>query len=444
MQTAARGKATHNSTSTWINALETFRKDIGLPGKIDDVNSKEELEHQLVLFFVSCKQQNGAEYSVQSIKSARFAIARHINTYSKIRPQEITNKNIYSELYNAITGKIKLLTDQGLGEIHGADAFTQDEIRKIINHPTMQPDSPKGLIRRIFWHNAFELALRAEVISIPADNAVIQDYELYFSKRPPICEDAFYLQPCNNNEVEFTGYWFKSAQMGEKLFTNHSGRKTFIQISKSEGISDNDVMSVSRHKNPHSLAYYERPKSILQQNTLSQINSLIYNDTLLSNDKTANSFSSALETFNESRSPLQQLNSNDLNELNDDQQNQEINGMMRPLKKFSMGMFFQNLKKIKKTFTYVAPTEEEIKSMQTAARGKATHNSTSTWINALETFRKDIGLPGKIDDVNSKEELEHQLVLFFVSCKQQNGAEYSVAINKISKICYCTTYQHIF
>ncbi|GBC31719.1 activating transcription factor 7-interacting protein 1 isoform X1 [Rhizophagus irregularis DAOM 181602=DAOM 197198] len=367
-----------------------------------DVNSKEELERQLVLFFVSCKQQNGAEYSVQSIKSARFAIARHINTYSKIRPQEITNKNIYSELYNAITGKIKLLTDQGLGEIHGADAFTQDEIRKIINHPTMQPDSPKGLIRRIFWHNAFELALRggehynlkiqqfkkrkdggidvtfyrskcnqrslsesnskAEVISIPADNAVIQDYELYFSKRPPICEDAFYLQPCNNNEVEFTGYWFKSAQMGEKLvkglmkeiatiteidcdkrkFTNHSGRKTFIQISKSEGISDNDVMSVSRHKNPHSLAYYERPKSILQQNTLSQINSLIYNDTLLSNDKTANSFFSTLEIFNESRSPLQQLNSNDLNELNDDQQNQEINGNDETIKKILHGNVFQN------------------------------------------------------------------------------------------------------
>ncbi|GET55043.1 activating transcription factor 7-interacting protein 1 isoform X1 [Rhizophagus irregularis DAOM 181602=DAOM 197198] len=211
------------------------------------------------------------------------------------------------------------------------------------------------------WINALETF--PEVISIPADNAVIQDYELYFSKRPPICEDAFYLQPCNNNEVEFTGYWFKSAQMGEKLvkglmkeiatiteidcdkrkFTNHSGRKTFIQISKSEGISDNDVMSVSRHKNPHSLAYYERPKSILQQNTLSQINSLIYNDTLLSNDKTANSFSSALETFNESRSPLQQLNSNDLNELNDDQQNQEINGNDETIKKILHGNVFQNL-----------------------------------------------------------------------------------------------------
>ncbi|CAB5197040.1 unnamed protein product [Rhizophagus irregularis] len=336
MQTAARGKATHNSTSTWTNALETFRKYIGLPGKIDDVNSKEELERQLVLFFVSCKQQNGAEYSVQSIKSARFAIARHINTYSKIR------------------------------EIHGADAFTQDEIRKIINHPTMQPDLPKGLIRHIFWHNTFELALRAEVISIPADNAVIQDYELYFSKRPPICEDAFYLQPCNNNE----GYWFKSAQMrgksvkglmkeiatlteidcDKRKFTNHSGQKSLIQISKSEGISDNDVMSVSWHKNPHSLAYYERPKSILQQNTLSQINSLIYNGKkriapvihYCQMTKTANSFSSALEIFNESRSPLQQLNSNDLNELNDDQQNQEINGNDETIKKILHGNVFQN------------------------------------------------------------------------------------------------------
>ena len=101
IQTAARCKATHNSTSTWINALETFCKNIGLPEKIEDVNSKEELERQLVLFFVSCKQQNWAEYSVQSIKSARFAIARHINTYSKIRSQEITNKNVY--ILNYIT-----------------------------------------------------------------------------------------------------------------------------------------------------------------------------------------------------------------------------------------------------------------------------------------------------------------------------------------------------
>ncbi|CAB4472820.1 uncharacterized protein OCT59_012897 [Rhizophagus irregularis] len=58
--------------------------------------------------------------------------------------------------------------------------------------------------------------------------------------------------------------------------------------------------------------------------------------------KTANSFSSALEIFNESRSPLQQLNSNDLNELNDDQQNQEINGNDETIKKILHGNVFQN------------------------------------------------------------------------------------------------------
>ncbi|PKC06774.1 kinase-like protein [Rhizophagus irregularis] len=218
MQTAARGKATHNSTSTWINALETFRKDIGLPGKIDDVNSKEELERQLVLFFVSCKQQNGAEYSVQSIKSARFAIARHINTYSKIRPQEITNKNIYSELYNAITGKIKLLTDQGLGEIHGADAFTQDEIRKIINHPTMQPDSPKGLIRRIFWHNAFELALRGG----EHYNLKIQQFK---KRKDGGIDVTFYRSKCNQRSLIYTANWKNTLTIHViKRFRNDSMR----------------------------------------------------------------------------------------------------------------------------------------------------------------------------------------------------------------------------
>ncbi|GET00472.1 zinc finger MYM-type protein 2-like [Rhizophagus clarus] len=336
IQQAARVKSTNISTNTWINTLEAFRHDLQLPGKIEDIDTKEELERQLVLFFVSCKQQNGKDYSVQSIKAARFAIARHINLYSKIRPQDINNKNVYPDLYNAITGKIKILTKSGFGESRGADAFTESEIQLIVNHPAMQTDSPKGLLRRIFWHNAFELALRggehydlkiqhfvkrkdggidvifyqskcnqirlsnsnpkSEIISIPPNENIIKDYELYFTKRPPQCDDAFYLQPCNQAEVEFTGYWYKSAHVGrnslnkfmneialvtgincdDRKFSNHSGRKTFVQYSKSRGISDNDVMSVSRHKNPHSLSYYERPKTVLQQNTLTQINDIIY------------------------------------------------------------------------------------------------------------------------------------------------------------------------
>ncbi|GBB89624.1 hypothetical protein RclHR1_16370001 [Rhizophagus clarus] len=298
IQQAARVKSTNISTNTWINTLEAFWHDLQLPGKIEDIDTKEELERQLVLFFVSCKQQNGKDYSVQSIKAARFAIARHINLYSKIHPQDINNKNVYPDLYNAITGKIKILTKSGFGESRGADAFTESEIQLIVNHPAMQTDSSKGLLHRIFWHNAFELALRggehydlkiqhfvkrkdggidvifyqskcnqirlsnsnpkSEIISIPPNENIIKDYELYFTKRPPQCDDAFYLQPCNQAEVEFTGYWYKSTHVGrnslnkfmneialvtgincdDRKFSNHSGRKTFVQYSKSRVVTN--------------------------------------------------------------------------------------------------------------------------------------------------------------------------------------------------------------
>ncbi|PKY55280.1 hypothetical protein RhiirA4_548660 [Rhizophagus irregularis] len=200
-----------------------------------------------------------------------------------------------------LPGKI----EDELCEIHGADAFIQEEIKKIINHPIMQPDSPKGLTRRIFWQNSFKLALRGgehhnlkiqkrkdggiDVTFI--DLNVIRDLKvkliLKLNKRQPICEDAFYLQPYNNNEVEFMGYWLKYAQMGENR----------------EGISDNDVMSVSRLKNSYSLAYYERLKSIhYYQMTKLQI------------------------LFPQTWKFLKQAQLNELNDDQQDQQNQEING----------------------------------------------------------------------------------------------------------------------
>jgi len=127
----------------------------------------------------------------------------------------------------------------------------------------MQPDTPKGLLRRVFWHNAFELALwggehydlkiqhfvkrkdggidvifyqpkcnqirlsnsnpKSEVISIPPNENVIKDYELYFTKRPPKCDDAFYLQPCNQSE----GIKLNCLLLFNKLIRNYLSLKKF-------------------------------------------------------------------------------------------------------------------------------------------------------------------------------------------------------------------------
>ncbi|GET03096.1 hypothetical protein GLOIN_2v1768727 [Rhizophagus clarus] len=209
------------------------------------------------------------QQAARSIKAARFAIARHINLYSKIHPQDINNKNVYPDLYNAITGKIKILTKSGFGESRGADAFTESEIQLIVNHPAMQTDSSKGLLHCIFWHNAFELALRGgEHYDLKIQHFVKRkdggiDVIFYQSKcnqirLPSQCDDAFYLQPCNQAEVEFTGYWYKSTHVGrnslnkfmneialvtgincdDRKFSNHSGQKTFVQYSKSRVVTN--------------------------------------------------------------------------------------------------------------------------------------------------------------------------------------------------------------
>ena len=54
-------------------------------------------------------------------------------------------------------------------------------------------------------------------------------------------------------------------QFGGRSISNHSGRKTAIQVLKELGYSDFVVMSITRHKSQKGLAAYERPKTVMQQ-----------------------------------------------------------------------------------------------------------------------------------------------------------------------------------
>ncbi|GES83648.1 hypothetical protein RCL_jg19924.t1 [Rhizophagus clarus] len=130
----------------------------------------------------------------------------------------------------------------------------------------------------------------------------------------------------------------------DRKFSNHSDRKTFVQYSKSRGISDNDVMSVSRHKNPHSLSYYERPKTVLQQNTLIQINDIIYKKRIVTNEakNQSTSFTTALEFYKENNIlplPLSEKPHVPFQEIKDSQNIQLDEDC---IKKFLQGNTFNN------------------------------------------------------------------------------------------------------
>ena len=57
-------------------------------------------------------------------------------------------------------------------------------------------------------------------------------------------------------------------EIANRNISNHSGRKTAVQILKELGFSDSIVMSVTRHKTQQGLLSYERPKSIMQHEAI--------------------------------------------------------------------------------------------------------------------------------------------------------------------------------
>ncbi|CAG8804433.1 2749_t:CDS:2, partial [Gigaspora rosea] len=54
-----------------------------------------------------------------------------------------------------------------------------------------------------------------------------------------------------------------------RQISNHSGRKTSVQVLKELECSDAVVMSITRHKTQQGLAAYERPKTVMQQQGIS-------------------------------------------------------------------------------------------------------------------------------------------------------------------------------
>ena len=51
----------------------------------------------------------------------------------------------------------------------------------------------------------------------------------------------------------------------DRKISNHSGRKTLVQILKRRGFSNSECMASTRHKSEQGLARYERPGIEIQQ-----------------------------------------------------------------------------------------------------------------------------------------------------------------------------------
>jgi hypothetical protein len=216
-----------------VAQFERYRKESGYQCQLHEILSLTELEQILVYYFTQAKKKDGMDYSVASIRSAINAFTRHLNEKSNLKPVDLLDRYKFPQLHKLLEGKVRYLSEKGLGETKGSKGLNLEEIRKILNHSSTFIGHPWGLLKRVFFCNAIFLGLRGgkhytlkasdfikqngnfevviyksktnqrglnsfsncEKICLPQNEEIIQLYEFYLSKRPLESSANFYLQP---------------------------------------------------------------------------------------------------------------------------------------------------------------------------------------------------------------------------------------------------------
>ncbi|RIB21855.1 hypothetical protein C2G38_2175501 [Gigaspora rosea] len=261
LRNSERVKATYNATKTWVKALETFRTNVGYSRKIEDIDNKDILKHQLSKFIVAMKKTDGTSYHTLSFRNCAAALWRHLNEKPMLPKQiDLLNPKAFYLFNETLNGKLKTLALKELGEHNGADSLTLQKVKAILSHPSLQKSTPEGLLKRIFFYNSIFLALRGgEHQTLQINNFIKRhdggiDAQLFNSKTNQHGLDN------PKGQAELINLDFAGRQI-----SNHSGCKTSVQVLKELGYNDSVVMSITRHKTQQGLAAYKRPNTVMQQ-----------------------------------------------------------------------------------------------------------------------------------------------------------------------------------
>ncbi|CAG8787568.1 215_t:CDS:1, partial [Cetraspora pellucida] len=123
-------------------------------------------------------------------------------------------------------------------------------------------------------------------IHIPADQLnnkfkPIQDLRNYVNLRPLDACEYFYLQLTRNSQEIYNGNWFSKDRLGkntlsnmmkeiarisginitDQRITNHSGRRTAIQLLSDLNINEHEMMQFSGHRSTDELRTYKIPNN---------------------------------------------------------------------------------------------------------------------------------------------------------------------------------------
>ncbi|CAG8545836.1 1657_t:CDS:2 [Dentiscutata heterogama] len=326
---------TKHNTKTWINVLDKYFIDTNLPENITQIIDQTELESILVNFFVVLKKQNGQPYAPSSIHNCYCAISRHLQKYSCIEPKpNIYNKNLFPRLYSTVDGKIKFVQDNNPHQVKKADSLSFNEIIQILNHEKMLEDTPIAITFRVYFWLCLLCGLRGgdarrlefdhvkptpgkslQVVIPREKNHAGGIKNLHNAGRiceippdmngkfTPVSDILYYMyRPLDRHSHEKMIReicHIISIDTNLKKITNHSIRRTAIQILTQLNVSTDRIMAFSSHRSPGGVASYQTFTRNILHNTVSMMIPSVEQDNTasLSNNQDITTIRSPLDSL---------------------------------------------------------------------------------------------------------------------------------------------------
>ncbi|CAG8603450.1 15724_t:CDS:2, partial [Racocetra fulgida] len=324
----AKGRIPENTiknTERWIKIMNQWRLDVNYNEPLESLN-KEIIELQVSQFLCGVTPKKGGSYSRTSLKNALSAISRHLQDVKPGWKYNLHNKNDFPDLYAQFDGLLKDMKKKGLGESKSTDSLTTEEIRHILNHEVLDPNTPLGLLKRVFfWISILGAARGGEHVNlhlqqiVDMPNGIIfrknqqkndqggidrnqydliipfrpnSDLRKYLSFRPENSKCSnYYLATCRSPNAIVKGKWYLDKLLADRtirsLFkmicvecginiesrniNNHSGRRTSIIELFSIGVSENTGRAISGHKSSGGYYAYAKPTDNHKREALASI-----------------------------------------------------------------------------------------------------------------------------------------------------------------------------
>ncbi|GBC08852.1 hypothetical protein RclHR1_08430001 [Rhizophagus clarus] len=181
----AKGRVSQNTvmnTEKWVKIMNKWRADVNYNYLLES-QDKDTIELQVTQFLCGVTSKNGEYYSRTSLKNALSAISRYLQDIKPGWRYSLHNKVDFPDLYAHFDGLLKDMKKKGIGETKSMDGLSTDEIRHIIQHETLNPNVPFGLLKRVFfWICILGAPRGGEHVNLLASQLADTPEEIIFKK----------------------------------------------------------------------------------------------------------------------------------------------------------------------------------------------------------------------------------------------------------------------